>query len=102
MQNLHTLHTPHLQWPTDIHIMRPADFWQLGNATQESTKDMNQRVMEWLRLQAALKGWTPKKLNHYYKVVFDSMTTINNPLSITTHILPRLVGRGGPKNKRIC
>lgn len=75
---------------------------QLGNATQESTKDMNQRVMEWLRLQAALKGWTPKKLNHYYKVVFDSMTTINNPLSITTHILPRLVGRGGPKNKRIC
>lgn len=70
-------------------------YQQLGNATHQSAKDMNNRVMEWLRLQAALKGWPQKKLNQYYKVVFESQTSIQTPLMITTYILPRLKGRGG-------
>lgn len=62
-------------------------------------EELNEKIREWLKREAAIKGWTLKKLWHYYKVEYRSITGYTDG-TITTHIQPRLKGRGGRKSKK--
>lgn len=67
-------------------------------AITANKEQISEAINEWLRKEAAVKGWSLKKLWHYYKVEYRSYTTVIFA-TLTTHIQPYLKGRGGRQKK---